>query len=135
MRETIIVLLLIIIVTSGLFFMSRSKLDISITSFTGWLVLEPSIEFSIKDLRFQLRFEEPCSVTISGSIMNTGNADAEEVVVDCLTQDKELNPLGIGADYIGDLEKGSVKNFLISMNTMCMEEMPPYECKADCSNC
>lgn len=133
MKETIAVLLLMIVVISGLFFMSRSR--ISITTFTGFLVSEPKTQLSVRDLGFQSRFEEPCFVTISGTVENTGNADARDIVVDCFIQDKDKNPLGAGAEYLGDLKAGSVKNFLIRINTICLRYIPVYDCRAECSNC
>src|SRR4030042_2758913 len=110
MKETLIVLVLIILVTAGLFFISRG--EVNITSFTSLLILNQTPELSVIDINMQSHFEEPCFVTISGTVKNTGRTDAAEVVVNCFITDEEDNPLGMEAEYIGELKSGSVSNFL-----------------------
>ncbi len=133
MKETLVVLLLIVLVTTGLFFISRN--DIDITAFTSMAVLNQTAELSVIDLNLQSHFEEPCFVTISGTVKNTGRTDASEIVVSCFLQDEDKNPLGMEAEYLGELKKGYVNNFMMQINTMCLKYVPDYECRAECSNC
>lgn len=134
MKETLAVVLLIIIVISGLFFMSRNRTNIT-TFVTGLLALTSKTQLSVRDTSLQFHFEEPCFVTIGGTVENIGDADARDIVVNCFIQDKDKNPLGAESDYLGDLTSGSVRNFLIRINTICTRDIPVYDCRAECGNC
>lgn len=133
MRETLAIAVVIIIVIFGLSFMSRNKIDIP--DITALLASEQATRVSIRDMRFQSRFEEPCFFTITGAVENKGNAAAREVVVNCIVEDRYKNPLSVKAEFLGDIEAGSAENFLLRMNTICIDDVPVYRCRAECINC
>jgi len=132
-RKTTVIGVIILFLILAFFFIPLPN------GLTGYSTVRKIPFLTVEILNIESHYEKfpSCYSIIEGKIMNKGNLDAENVLINCNVLDEDGNELGKTIEGVGKLGKKESRLFSIRVDIKCIPAVSgqKYGCSADCIDC